>query len=100
MINGIGQMDSPVTVHYMKEWKAGNAHYLLGYNEPDYGNGHNHPHAVDPADAAKDWVKVQAAAKQTGLTLVSPAVSTTGLDDDGVSPWFDQFWGNCKRVAL
>lgn len=52
---------------------------------------------VDPTVAAKDWVKVQAAAKLTGLTLVSPAVSTTGLDDDGVSPWLDQFFGNCTE---
>ena len=52
---------------------------------------------VDPTVAAKDWVKVQAAAKLTGLTLVSPAVSTTGLGDDGVSPWLDQFFGNCTE---
>lgn len=62
---------------------AANAHYLLGYNEPDPGNGHNHPHMVSPAAAARDWVMVQAAAEQLGLQLVSPAVSTTGVDDDG-----------------
>eukprot|EP00660_Eupelagonema_oceanica_P009314 gene9314-6710_t len=45
--------------------------------------------------AAQDWVKVQAVAEQLNLTLVSPAVSTTGLDDDGVSPWFDQFFSSC-----
>ena len=66
---------------------------------PDPGNGHNHPHMVDPADAARDWVHVQDAADQTGLALVSPALSTTGLDDDGVSPWMDQFLGNCTSVV-
>ena len=53
---------------------------------------------VDPAAAAVDWVLVQNAADQLGLGLVSPAVSTTGLDDNGVSPWFDQFFGNCSVV--
>ena len=60
-----------VSSHFASEWASRNAHYLLGYNEPDYGNGHNHPHMVDPADAAKDWLFVEAAATQTGLELVS-----------------------------
>lgn len=98
MINGVGQLKNGITSHFAKEWAAGNAHYLLGYNEPDYGNGHNHPHMVDAADAAKDWVDVQTVAQQLGLGLVSPAVSTTGLDDNGVSPWLDQFFGNCSIV--
>ena len=38
------------------------------------GNGHNHPHMVSPALAAKDWVHVQATAELLNLTLVSPAV--------------------------
>eukprot|EP00040_Diaphanoeca_grandis_P006807 m.38679 g.38679 ORF g.38679 m.38679 type:complete len:398 (-) comp17987_c0_seq1:241-1434(-) len=98
MINGIGQLANGISGHYKKEWIANNAKYLLGYNEPDYGNGHNHPHMVSPADAAKDWVLVQNLAEELGLGLVSPAVSTTGLNDDGVSPWFDQFFGNCSIV--
>ena len=131
---GIGQLDSGLTHHFQTEWAAANAHFLLGYNEPDpvrervfcdafshskssfyrdrlrtnivrenskqdvclQGNGHNHPHMVSPALAAKDWVKVQAAATLMELKLVSPAVSTTGLDDRGVSPWLDQFFGNCS----
>ena len=28
-----------------------------------------------------------------------PAVSTDGLDDHGVSPWLDQFFGNCSLVG-
>jgi hypothetical protein len=39
------------------------------YNEPDPGNGHNHPHMVAPAHAAKDWVKVQTAADQLGYKV-------------------------------
>ena len=38
------------------------------------------------------------AASQHGLGLVSPAVSTTGIDNYGVSPWLDQFFGNCSVV--
>ena len=43
------------------------------YNDCSHspGNGHNHPHMVDPADAAKDWLDVEAAATQLGLELVS-----------------------------
>ena len=36
-INGVGQCDQPLTNHYQMEWTAANAHYLLGYNEPDFG---------------------------------------------------------------
>ena len=50
-----------------------------------------------PADAAKDWVKVQNVAEELGYKLVSPAVSTTGADVHGVSPWLDQFFGNCSN---
>lgn len=99
MVNGVGQLDDGVSSHYQKEWTTNNAHYLLGYNEPDFGNGHNHPHMVAPAAAAKDWVNVQKAAEQLGLALVSPAVSTTGLEDDGSSDWFDEFFGNCTEAV-
>lgn len=99
MINGVGQVKNGITNHFQREWAAANAHYLLGYNEPDPGNGHNHPHMVDPEHAAKDWVYVQKIAEELGLSLVSPAMSTTGLDDQGVSPWLDQFFGNCTLMA-
>eukprot|EP01043_Picozoa_sp_COSAG02_P038437 COSAG02_NODE_2963_length_7646_cov_10.941036_8_plen_97_part_00 len=26
-------------------------------------------------------------------------MSTTGLDDDGVSPWLDAFFGNCSTIS-
>jgi len=88
--------------HYVQEWASANARYLLGYNEPDYGNGKNHPHMCSPADAAKDWPLVQAVAAQFNppLILVAPAVSSSGpdaWDEDGASQWLDYFFGNCTH---
>lgn len=90
-------------------WKNANAQFLLGYNEPDAGNGkHNHPHEVSPADAAAAWPKVQAlaAAMSPPLTLVSPSIASgqeSGgadcWDADGRSTWLDDFFGNCTDVV-
>lgn len=98
MIIGLNQSAS-LTSEVIAKWKISNAHYLLGYNEPDYGNGHNHPHMCHPRDVAKDWTAtVQRIGVEQNLKLVSPAVSTTGLDDNGKSNWLDQFIGNCTNV--
>ncbi len=98
MLIGLGSAGS--LGNYVREWGEANAHYVLGYNEPDFGNGHNHPHMCSPEAAAKDWPKVQAvaAAFDPPLTLVSPAMSTTGVDDSGRSAWLDMFFGNCSAV--
>jgi hypothetical protein len=90
-------------------WKKANAQFLLGYNEPDAGNGkHNHPHEVSPADAAAAWPKVQAlaAAMSPPLTLVAPSVASgqeSGgrdcWDENGHSTWMDDFLGNCTDVV-
>jgi len=90
-------------------WKKANARFLLGYNEPDAGNGkHNHPHEVSPADAAAAWPKVQALAASMNppLTLVSPSVASgqeSGgkdcWDENGRSTWMDDFFGNCTHVV-
>lgn len=91
------------------KWKAANAQFLLGYNEPDAGNGkHNHPHEASPADAAAAWPKIQdlAAAMSPPLTLVSPSVASgheSGgadcWDENGRSTWMDDFLSNCTNVV-
>ena len=104
MIIGIGVAPNKLSPTFVEDWKSTNAQYLLGYNEPDYGNGHNHPHMMSPADAAKDWPNVQkvAAMFDPPLQLVAPAVSSSGTDAwdvDGASPWLDYFFGNCTSVV-
>jgi len=108
MVNGVGETPKDITDHFKKTWAAANAHYLLGYNEPDYGNGHNHPRMASPAKAAADWPGVQKVAAQFDppLILVGPAVSsgaesggTDAWDADGRSTWLDEFFGNCTHVV-
>jgi hypothetical protein len=113
MINGINQAQSMLGTpshHYITEWTEHNVHFLLGYNEPDMGNGKagQHPHQCTPADAAKDWPALQqlAALFDPPLELVAPAVSsvsesggTDAWDDNGHSTWLDEFFGNCTDVV-
>jgi hypothetical protein len=108
MVGGIGAADSMDTDSFHRKWTGANVKYLLGYNEPDYGNGHNHPHMASPADAAAYWPKLQALAAKFDppLILVAPSVASTGesgdtdaWDEDGRSTWLDEFLGNCTKVV-
>lgn len=110
MVNGINQAKSMMTHHYFQSWTDLNANYLLGYNEPDAGNGKpmQHPHNCTPADAARDWPALQqlAAMFDPPLTLIAPGVSSgsesggsDAWDADGRSTWLDQFFGNCTDVV-
>ena len=55
MVIGLGVADSLTPGGAWKQqWQSANVHYLLGFNEPDFGNGHNHPHMCDPAAGA--WI--------------------------------------------
>lgn len=108
MINGVGETSKSKIEDLKTLWSGNNVHYLLGYNEPDYGNGHNHPHMATPAKAAADWPELQklAAHFDPPLTLVGPAVSSgaeSGGDDawdsEGRSTWLDEFFGNCTHVV-
>lgn len=80
------------------KWAAAGARYLLGYNEPD---GATHPHSVAPAEAARWWPQLQdiAAAFDPPLELVSPALSGSGMGDNGTSQWLDEFLGNCSAAV-
>merc|ERR1719329_996683 len=104
MINSVSGQANRITDEQKQAWKDNNVRFILGYNEPDYGNGHNHPQMADPADAAKDWPSLQrlAASFDPPLTLVAPGVSSEGpdaWDDDGRSLWLHAFLGNCTHVV-
>lgn len=109
MVNGVGQTQHYMTDAVKRHWNETNVHYLLGYNEPDSGNGkHNHPHEAKPAIAAADWPLVQKVAEQFNppLELVGPAVASgsesggkDAWDDNGRSTWYDDFFGNCTHVV-
>jgi hypothetical protein len=109
MINRIGFIDALEDPEdtTLDVWREANAHYLLGFNEPDYGNGGDppqHPAQCTPAEAAVAWTRVQRLAKRFDppLVLVSPSVSGKGpdaWDEDGTSQWLDYFLGNCSDVV-
>jgi len=108
MVSGVGAAESLDTDSFHPKWTEANVTYLLGYNEPDYGNGHNHPHQATPADAAAYWPKLQALAAKFDppLILVAPSVASTGesgatdaWDEEGRSTWMDEFLGNCSEVV-
>jgi hypothetical protein len=92
---------TPAFGRTVAQWRRLGAKFLLGYNEPDDDgcDGCHHPQMVGAEEAARDWVALQALAEANALTLVSPAMSTTGLDDNGTSVWLDAFFAECGRLA-
>jgi len=109
MVAGVNATQHYMTDAVRRHWAFANVHYLLGYNEPDSGNGkHNHPHEAAPAVAAADWPLVQKVADQFDppLELVAPAVASgsesggrDAWDDNGKSTWLDDFFRNCTNIV-
>ena len=77
--------------------------YLLGYNEPNLGAGVGGS-GITPADAAKDWEKLEAIAQEFNLELVGPALQYSGekLGDGKIysTPrlWMDSFIEDYKKL--
>lgn len=67
--------------NYVKEHP--NCKYLLAYNEPNFKEQAN----LTPAQAAADWPKLKALAKELGLKIIAPACN--------YSPWTE--WSSPKK---
>ncbi len=74
------------------------AHYLLGFNEPNFGVQAN----LTPAQAAAAWPKLEAIAAARGLELVSPALNYCGGDCNETDPfvWLDAFFAACTGCKV
>lgn len=79
------------------------ARYLLGYNEPNMGEDFGGCF-MTPAEAARDWERLERVAEDFGLELVSPALTYSGVTlRDGKlysSPreWMDAFIEEYKAL--
>lgn len=74
------------------------AHYLLGFNEPNFGSQAN----LTPAQAAALWPQVEAFAKQHDLEIVSPAVNYCGGSCNETNPftWLSDFFTACPGCQV
>lgn len=74
------------------------ARYLLGFNEPNFGQQAN----LTPKEAAAAWPEVEQFAKAHNLTLVSPAVNYCGGSCNVTDPfdWLDQFFAACPSCKV
>ena len=86
MIWGAGSVTARSIGSLSADRRAGRAHYLLGFNEPDSGGQAN----MSPAQAAALWPRLQS----TGLILGSPAPAVPG---DG---WLDRFMAIARARGL
>ena len=97
MVWGTAQMNGPI---------AGNASYLLGFNEPNFANQSN----MTPSQAAQNWPKVEALAKAQGIPIVSPGLNFCGSASDPSNcsdpsvtdpyTWLKQFFAQCPGCEV
>jgi hypothetical protein len=74
------------------------AKFLLGFNEPNFGQQAN----LTPAQAAAAWPQLETIASARGLKLVSPAVNYCGGNCNQTDPfvWLDQFFAACPHCQV
>jgi hypothetical protein len=74
------------------------ARYLLGFNEPNFGEQAN----LTPAEAAAAWPQLEEIADARGLTLVSPALNYCGGNCNETDPfvWLDAFLAACDGCRI
>lgn len=81
-----------------------NVKYILGFNEPNFAEQAN----LTPAQAAAQWPRIEAIARDYNLKIVGPAVNFSpgqvdipGTDDDS-SPWayLDAFFAACPNCQV
>ncbi|CAM9569235.1 unnamed protein product [Ectocarpus sp. 8 AP-2014] len=74
-------------------WVGDTSPYLLGFNEPNYGEQAN----LTPQEAADLWPEVRQQADDLGMELVSPAVNFcygNCVEEDPIT-WLDEFFEAC-----
>ncbi|RYP89287.1 hypothetical protein DL769_000121 [Monosporascus sp. CRB-8-3] len=69
--------------------------HVLAFNEPDGPQGQSGGSAVDPATAARVWIRNFEPLAERGVKLGLPAC-TGGW---GGIPWLQQFLGNCSELV-
>jgi len=74
------------------------ARYLLGFNEPNFGEQAN----LTPAEAAAAWPQLEEIADARGLALVSPALNYCGGSCNETDPfvWMDAFLAACDGCRI
>ena len=74
------------------------AAYLLGFNEPNFGNQAN----LTPEAAAAAWPQITKFAQDHNLATVSPAVNYCGSPCNETDPfvWLDKFFAACPGCKI
>jgi hypothetical protein len=81
----------------VKQIPAG-AKYLLGFNEPNFGNEAN----LTPDQAAGMWPQIEDIAGQKSLQIVSPALNYCAGNCNQTDPfvWLDAFFAACPNCKV